>query len=217
MNTGVPPGRDTLDIRQGAYLPHVTRTSGGIYAVTFRLADSLPHRVLHRLTKERDELIAAAKACAGGLSEGEERRLASLHAQRIGDFLDTGAGSCAMNEPGMAQMIADALTHFAGQRYHLHAWCVMPNHVHVLVEPLAGNRLIDVVQSWKSFTAKAANKLRGRTGPFWQPEYYDHLIRDDEDYRHAVSYIEGNPLKAGLHGWRWVSSRATQAGSPTSP
>jgi len=197
-----------LEIRKGAYLPHVTRTSGGIYAVTFRLADSLPHHILHRFTRERDEGLAAAKAGTGGLTDREEHRLSDLHADRIESFLDAGAGSCAMNAPPIAQMIADALTYFAGRRYQLHAWCVMPNHVHVLVEPLAGHRLNDVVQSWKSYTAKAVNRHLRRSGTFWQPEYYDHLIRDEEDYAHAVSYIAGNPVKAGLHGWRWVSSRS---------
>lgn len=110
-----------------------------------------------------------------------------------------------MKDSHIAQMVANTLAFFNGKRYHLHAWCVMPNHVHVLVEPLAGHRLPDIVQSWKSFTAKTANKLLDRSGDFWQPEYYDHLLRDAEDYAHAVWYVEQNPLTAGLYEWQWVS------------
>ncbi|HAT10367.1 MAG TPA: isochorismate synthase, partial [Planctomycetes bacterium] len=98
-----------------------------------------------------------------------------------------------------------AILHFDGARYRIHAWCVMPNHVHVLVELPPGIQLAGIVHSWKSFTAKAANARLGRTGEFWQPEYFDHLIRDQADFAHAVRYIEQNPVMAGLTAWRWVS------------
>jgi REP element-mobilizing transposase RayT len=74
--------------------------------------------------------------------------------------------------------------HFDGQRYRLLAWVVMPNHVHVLIETMTGHTLAAVLHSWKSYTAKEANRLLGRTGDFWQPEYFDRFIRDD---RHFLS------------------------------
>ena len=91
----------------------------------------------------------------------------------------------------------------------------MPNHVHVVVQPFAGRKntggtpvprseLPDILHSWKSFTAKEANKLLGRQGDFWQEEYYDHLIRNEADFRHAVRYVLDNPIKAGLKNWKWV-------------
>jgi hypothetical protein len=91
-------------------------------------------------------------------------------------------------------------------RYRLHAWCIMPNHVHVVVEPFAGHELPEILHSWKSFTAKTANRLLGRTGGFWQDEYYDHLIRDTEEYFHAIGYVLENPARAGLRDWPWVWS-----------
>ena len=73
----------------------------------------------------------------------------------------------------------------------------MPNHVHVLVDiwqtPLAA-----VVQSWKRFIAREANKLLGREGTFWEREYWDTWIRDEEHRRKAVRYVEANPVKAHL-------------------
>lgn len=83
----------------------------------------------------------------------------------------------------------------------------MPNHVHTIVQPLPDYELPDLLHSWKSFTAKAANRLLGKTGEFWQTEYYDHLIRDEEDYAHGVRYVLENPLRAGLEEWPWVWSR----------
>jgi type I restriction enzyme R subunit len=80
----------------------------------------------------------------------------------------------------------------------------MPNHVHVVVMPLPGHELPEIAHSWKSFTANEANKLLGRTGQFWQPEPYDHLIRDDEDLEHSIEYALNNPRVAELEDWRWV-------------
>jgi REP element-mobilizing transposase RayT len=90
------------------------------------------------------------------------------------------------------------LLQFDGQRYVLIAWCVMPNHVHVLIETRPGFALEHVLHSWKSFTAHAANRLLGRTKRFWAPEYFDRYMRDDEQFVATRMYIEGNPVKAGL-------------------
>jgi type I restriction enzyme R subunit len=70
--------------------------------------------------------------------------------------------------------------------------------------PLPGHELPEIAHSWKSFTANEANKLLGRTGQFWQPEPYDHLIRDDEDLEHSIEYALNNPWVAELEDWRWV-------------
>jgi len=194
-----------LQIRQGAYLPHWTLTQGGVYAVTFRLGDSLPKAVLERLRHERAALEADVVALNGILAKQEEQRLARLCSEKIEAYLDAGSGSCWLRQADIADMVAAAILHFDGARYRIHAWCVMPNHVHVLVELPPGIQLAGIVHSWKSFTAKAANARLGRTGEFWQPEYFDHLIRDQADFAHAVRYIEQNPVMAGLTAWRWVS------------
>ena len=87
-------------------------------------------------------------------------------------YLDRGLGECWLRQPRIAALVEGALRFFDGQRYQLRAWVVMPNHAHVLVEvwetPLAA-----VLHSWKGFTARAANKLLGRAGAFWQREYWD--------------------------------------------
>lgn len=205
---GVPPMNERaadapLQIRQGAYLPHWTR-EGAIYAVTFRLGDSLPRAVLEAWLAERRHILRTAEQMARPLSEHEEQRLRELHSERIEAYLDAGHGDCWLRESAVAAMVADALRYFEGQRYRLHAGCIMPNHVHAIVEPLPGYALPELMHSWKSFTAKAANRLLGRTGDFWQQEYYDHLIRDEEDYAHAMRYLLENPAVAGLRDWPWV-------------
>jgi putative DNA methylase len=118
--------------------------------------------------------------------------------KRIEAALDAGHGACFLQQPDIAALVENALLHFDRERYRLHTWVVMPNHVHVLVTPFYGNSLSSLVHAWKSFTAKAANRLLGRKGAFWFEEYFDRAIRDDRHFARAVAYIENNPVQAGL-------------------
>ena len=85
----------------------------------------------------------------------------------------------------------------------------MPNHVHVLLEIMAGNALGTIIRTWKSFSARQANRLIGRDGPFWHRDYFDRYIRDDGHLERTIDYVENNPVKAGLaatsSAWPWSS------------
>jgi REP element-mobilizing transposase RayT len=87
----------------------------------------------------------------------------------------------------------------------------MPNHVHVLFTSMPDNPLGSIVGSWKRFTARKANEQLGRTGAFWQTEYWDRFIRNEAHYSAAEEYIDQNPVKAGLVGasvlWPYGSAR----------
>lgn len=157
------------------YLPHCD-TPGLFQAITFRLADSLPTEALARLTQAAD-----TEKC-----------------QKIDVFLDAGYGACWLKEPEIASIVENALLHWDGQRYRLLAWCVMPNHVHVLIETRDDWPVPGLVQGWKSFTAKAINRHLGRTGAVWMLDYFDRFIRDDHHLAAVITYIHGNPVKAGL-------------------
>ena len=92
----------------------------------------------------------------------------------------------------------------------------MANHVHLLVVPyISPTRFL---QSLKSYTPQQANKLLGRTGePFWQRESYDHWVRDETERRRIISYIENNPVKAGLvnspRKYPWSSATVRENGA----
>jgi REP element-mobilizing transposase RayT len=126
-------------------------------------------------------------------------------------YLDTTRkGPMFLRQEPIAQLVKDSLE--TGERlghYHLHAWVVMSNHVHTLISPgIDPSRLIG---SLKGTTARAANKLLGRTGePFWQGECYDHWVRDENEFRRICVYIEENPVRAGLvpnaAEFRWSSA-----------
>ena len=178
------------------YLPHWDHP-GMIQSLNFRLADSLPAAVVERWKME-----------LAGKPDDEIARQIYWRGEK---YLDAGHGECWLRLPELARVVEDALLHFDGQRYRLLAWCVMPNHVHALIETGAGFPLAEVLHSWKSFTAKAANKILRRHGEFWQREYFDRYIRNAEHYAEAIAYIEENPVRAGLARVKtdWPCSSAT--------
>jgi Rad3-related DNA helicase/REP element-mobilizing transposase RayT len=204
--TGILPVRahnePALHIRDGAYLPHWTKESS-VYAVNVRLTDSLPAHVLEAWRTERSSILQNAKDQGRPLTWEEITRLDHLHSEKVEKFLDAGLGACWLKMPNVARLVADALAHFDNQRYRLLAWCIMPNHVHVVLNPIEGHDLPGILHSWKSFTALKANRLLSRSGEFWQPEYYDHLVRDPNELVHAIEYAWTNPEQVGLKDWKW--------------
>ena len=191
--------------RQGAYLPH-WRLHGTTYHVVFRLVDSLPAKVIARLRAERESLTARAKE--DGLGPDElATRIRKVFSQRVDRFLDQGLGACWLAREGVADLTSETLQYFENSRYSLQAWCVMPNHVHVVVQPHLPHELAAILKSWKGYIAREANRMLFRSGEFWQPEYYDHLVRDDTELAQTIRYIQDNPIKAGLRKSRWVWPR----------
>jgi type I restriction enzyme R subunit/putative DNA methylase len=128
----------------------------------------------------------------------EEGQLLAWYCDKVEGLLDAGHGACWLSKPSVADLVADALKIFAGQRYELRSWVVMPNHVHAVVWPMPGQVLSKILHSWKSFTSKPANRLLHRTGEFWQKESFDHWIRDEAECARLVAYVERNPVKSGL-------------------
>jgi len=125
--------------------------------------------------------------------------------------LDLGHGSRLLAEAHVASTVQDCLLYGDGSDYALAAWCIMPTHVHVLVEPLGEATLPAIVQRWKSYTAHAVNKALGRKGALWQREYFDRFMRSSQQLAWTIAYIENNPVAAGLTTTpeEWLFSSAT--------
>ena len=97
----------------------------------------------------------------------------------------------------------------------------MPNHVHLVLWPMPGYSLSEILKSRKQFTARQANRVLGTTGvPFWQAESFDHWIHSDEEMARIIRYIRENPVKAGLcdqpEKWRWGSASRVVNQTPPS-
>ena len=220
-STGIRP-EAASPLRSGThtrgYLPHAKR-EGLSYFVTFRLADSLPHEVLIKYQSERAERLnrfymardASNKLGTTAPNPETPDQINREYFRKLEAYLDKGAGACWLKRPAIANLVADALRFFDGARYRLNTWVVMPNHVHVVLWPMPNHTLSAIVQSWKRFTAREANKILVRTGQsFWQPEPYDHWIRNDEEHARCCRYVMNNPVTARLCGspekWKWSSA-----------
>jgi len=184
-----------LGWHESGYLPHRDE-SGLVQFVTFRLADGFPAEL-------RSEWASLLE-----ILDDRKRRI------ELEAYLDKGRGECHLRRPEVAAMVEAALLFRQGVQYELRAWVIMPNHVHLLF------RVLDVpmcrlVDAWKGFTAKQANKLLGRQGRFWQEGYWDTYMRDAEHELKARRYIEDNPAKAKLvalrKDWPWGSARFRDA------
>ena len=174
-------------------LPHIFK-DGCTYFVTFCLADVAPMR---RAERRR-------------LREHEEPSIFAMGAEPL-----AASGKCVLREPEIAQVVEEVLLFEQGRRYVLSAWCVMPNHVHVVVTPNAGQSVSKIMQSWKSVSAHRINRMLGRKGPVWQRENFDHLVRDVASFEKFVAYTENNPVAAGFVGrpedWAFGSARLRKA------
>ena len=182
------------------YLPHWQQGDAWQF-VTWRLADSLPQSKLMEWRSERDAWLARHPE---PWDDAVTREFHERFSSRMDQWLDTGHGSCVLRHTSCAEVVAGALRHFHGERYALGAFVVMPNHVHVLFSPRPGCDLADIVQSWKSYTAKEINKLLGRKGTLWQEEYWDRLVRHGEHLAACLRYIEEHPAKAHLRSGQYV-------------
>jgi putative transposase len=185
----LPP--DFRSWHQRGFLPHRDEP-GLIQFVTFRLADSFPNPL-------RSEWEALLKI------EDDRQRLRKLE-----QYLDQGRGECYLRRPDLAALVENAVRFFHGTRYDLLAWVVMPNHTHVLFEQ-RNVPMSRIVSSWKSYTAKEANRILQRSGQFWAEDYWDTYMRDEQHKLRTRRYIETNPVKAHLvrepSQWPWSSAR----------
>ena len=202
------PGKylDYVDITQykGNHLPHWENDSV-IYHVSFRLADSIPEFLIRRWINERNNILDIANNERRLLTEYEVKRLQFLYSDNVEKYLDAGYGSCLLKNETAAQIVKDSLEYYNGQQYLLHAWCIMPNHVHTVYEPLGNTPQRTILGGWKSSTAHAINKALNRKGRLWQVDSYNHIIRTVAEYYNQMQYVWNNPrsLSPALQKWCW--------------
>ncbi len=214
---------NTLETFYRSRLPHYTPI-GGTFFVTFRIHNALPLAVMQALkwayTREVDHIRQQS------LSLRKQRKLIAkaryAYFNQYDDRLDgRKSDRCFFSDPALCKSLADHLHTFDNDLYELKAYCIMPNHVHLLLS--LGNQLADdhyflldedelvlsykplhqIMQKIKGASARFLNQQLGRTGTFWQKDSYDHYVRDAKAFRNILYYILHNPEKAGLVGdWR---------------
>ena len=186
--------------RRRRNLPHWEQEAA-TYFVTFRLADAVPQDLLRKWREELEVWLKFHPEPWDAATKHDYQKRFQDNRER---WLDQGHGECLLKNEEVSAIVVDSLRHFDSQRYVLDAFVVMPNHVHVLVQPAKDYSLSDILHSWKSFSGKAINKLLGRTGAFWQEETYDRIVRDWNELVRYRDYIVRNPEKAKLREGEFV-------------
>ncbi len=218
---GVSIGMKTFYQRN---LPHIQPVHG-IFFVTFRLANSLSASIMQRLRENHEVKCKEIERTAQGVKRDEELYKEQKHYFALFDkYLESSEnGVCWLKRAEIAGIVSEAM-HFRDKKeYELIAYCIMPNHVHLVIccnedynagalcsdnqSELLSRQLYHILQSLKRFTAQECNKKLGRTGTFWQKESYDHLVRNPKELQNIISYTLQNPVKAGLvenwEDWRF--------------
>ena len=194
-------------------LPHF-QPRGATFLVNFRLAGSLPTEVIERLKAEADEIEQRLLNIADPderfkIRDNEQRKLFgkwddALHSTSHGPFY--------LQEDRVAEIVANSIRYHDGEWFDVIAFCIMPNHVHLVIVPYEKSEETDyslskIMHNIKRNSAKQANQILGRTGIFWQHESYDHVVRDSVELERIIKYVLNNPVKAGLVDdwtqWKW--------------
>ncbi len=178
-------------------LPH-WQPEGRDLFLTWRLSGSLPAKPMAALRASKTKEL------------GKRFREYDLELDKA------SSGPLWLKEPRIASVVVAGIKDVAAKGLCLaHAWVVMPNHVHLLLQPLTP--LAAITKAIKGSTARQANRLLGRTGEyFWQDESFDHWIRDKKEFEKVKKYIERNPVTAGLvkeeSEWPWSSAFGIDCG-----
>lgn len=198
-------------------LPHIAPI-GATFFVTYRLADALPQT---RLKALKNELVATIKSIESANSPDSALLIQAAKKRNFGKYdyqLDVNPyGECYLQQPNIARLVKESLERWDGKYYDLQAYCIMPNHVHILINTslqltdaaIRANlaeeyvQLDKIMKSIKGSSARYINLDLRRTGiPLWQKDSYDHFVRNSKEWHRIVKYIINNPVKAGL-AERW--------------
>ena len=189
-------------------LPHIHPHNVPLF-ITFNLVDSLSAALVAQLKAEREKELQAAQTA-------EDRyRIQKKYFGHYDAWLDRCQhGHDWLRQESIAQIVADEIHRVSGQHYELYAYCIMPNHVHLLIrsliekfppsrEPTAVSPVAEIMRLLRGRTARYCNLALHREGKFWQHESYDHYVRNEPEMERIILYILNNPVKAGLaKEWR---------------
>jgi type I restriction enzyme R subunit len=187
-------------------LPHWSQ-AGVIAFITWRTNDSIPSDVLKRWRADRQTWLfrhgirgddADCMTQLRALSPKLQAKFAREFSERWHAVLDEGHGACVLRRPEIAEVVADSLKHFDGDRYELTDFVVMPNHVHLLAAFRGKDAMLDQCELWKRYQATKINRILKDRGRFWQQDGFDHLVRSSEQFEYLRRYIADNGPKARL-------------------
>jgi putative transposase len=184
-------------------LPHLIQQDHAVF-ITWRLNHDLPISIRDQLSIMKKNFVQSI------LNDSDDHKQIKTYIfqKKQFDWLDTQLALAidfpkTLMQKEIAEIIMESLHFNDTKKYQLHSYCIMPNHVHVLVTPFTEKKewnkiLSSITQSWKGFTARKINLILNRNGAFWSRESYDHMVRDENEFYRIIGYILHNPVKANL-------------------
>lgn len=98
-----------------------------------------------------------------------------------------------------SQILLNCIGNFRKEgRYRLLAFVIMPDHLHIMLEPNGKESISKIMHSIKRGSSRLMNQMWNRNGSVWQRSFYERIIRDEKEFWEKVNYIYNNPLEAGL-------------------
>jgi putative transposase len=205
-----------------AKLPHI-HPADRIFFITFRLADSLPKSIILKVMREKRAIMLQSRLLNDGIIDKNFKyHIEKLYFNKFDNLLKNNSGNCWLKNPKIAQLLANKIHSFDSIRYKLICYCIMPNHVHLVIDTSGINLinksnkhgasrkypLTETLRLIKGSSARLCNISLNRIGQFWQHESYDHYIRNEEEFNKIIRYVLSNPIRAGLVN-NWIDWQFT--------
>ncbi len=176
-------------------LPHF-QPANAIFFITYRLAFVLPQNLIDRIF-ERFRILSQKKK----LSNEEMWKIEFGYIDEYLHLCENGPRY--LMDDRIAEFIKSSLLKMAHKQYKLFCFCIMPNHAHILIQPIEKTSggfysIPEIMKGHKGSTARSSNNALKRHGTFWHHENYDHWIRTQEEFDRVVWYIIKNPVKTRL-------------------
>jgi putative transposase len=194
-------------------LPHF-HPENQILFITYRLAGSVPAYLLNKLRKNlNEEMLILKKRFTCESLEKKKKDLRLKYFYKLDDIVDQNPNNIDyLSDERIATLVMNKFFEFDNLRYELYSFCVMPNHVHLVInnnvkfEISKSNKkgatkdlkVADTLRLIKGSTARNSNKILSRGGKFWQSESFDRVIRNKKELLNTLTYVIYNPVKAGL-------------------
>jgi REP element-mobilizing transposase RayT len=181
--------------------------------LTWRLAFTLPGSFLQEIeNKKRDfqnKLGQLYHKSQNSDHAQQQEELFTFYDEQLDRY---EAPSISLTQSQYAKVLMDIFHFHEGKKYSIICYCIMSNHVHLLLQPLEklpGEffQLREIMHSLRSYSATKLNQLSHRKGTLWAYDFFDHSMRDEQNTIDTIKYILENPVKAGLvkqwEDWPW--------------
>jgi len=197
-------------------LPHIMSAGNPVF-ITWRMKFTLPRHIVEAIEEKREDFQKRSQQWSEEYQKMQKYQFDNKLFAWFDDIIAKTENLPAMlTDSQVAAVIEDCLHYLDSRKYKLICYCIMPNHVHLLIIPLCTTSqlkdiLPEITKSIKQYTSRRINVILNTKGAFWARESYDHLVRSDKELIRVFEYIIQNPVTAELvDNWRdwkytWVT------------